>query len=249
MAGRFNRIAWRGFDTVFAPWMRHHLRISMIGSAPAPLGSGPVILVSNHVSWWDGFLLHEIQKRIRPHSPLYTIALERELSAHPVLRLIGGVGMTPSSPSSILRAMRGLQERIAEDPDSMIGFFPQGCIAPSFRRPLGFTRGIELFARKIGNLTIIPVALHIEPLTGMAPTAFVHIGEPRLAPNGEVDAESLQSDVTGLLDATLAGLSLHGEDSVRAMSDAEASSAYAHRATHRATHRTVEAQLHGNHHA
>ncbi|MDQ2891018.1 MAG: lysophospholipid acyltransferase family protein [Gemmatimonadota bacterium] len=222
MAGRLNRAAWYGFDLAFAPWMNHHLRTCMLSMPHIDAFDGPVMLVSNHVSWWDGFLLRQVQRLIRPGSPLYTIALERELKLHPILRLIGGVGVVPSSPTSILRAARGLQERVAECPNAVIGYFPQGCITPSFRRPLGFARGLEFFARKIGTLTVIPIALHIEPLAGMAPTAFVRIGEPQRMVGGAVSVDSLQRNVSELLDATLASLSLHGERSVSAMTQTAA---------------------------
>ncbi len=226
MVGRLNRIGWAGFDMAFGPWMRHHLQVLVGGAPSAPLAPGPVLLVSNHVSWWDGFLLRKVQRSMRRHGPLYTIALQRELAAHPVLRVIGGVGMDPASPSSILHAMRGIERRCADDRDSVIGYFPQGCIAPSFRRPLGFTRGVELFARRIGALTVVPVALHIEPLNGMAPTAFVRIGAPQFAAAGEVSVAELESDVTTLLDATLASIALYGEDAARDwMRDIEESSA------------------------
>ena len=186
------------------------------------------MLVANHVSWWDGFILRAVQKAIRPRSAFYTIALERELALHPTLRLIGGIGMTPSSPSSILHAMRVLDERCHEEPDTVIGFFPQGRIAPSFTRPLGFRRGLEIFARRIGTVTVIPVSLHIEPLTGMAPTAFVRVGEPFIAHEGAVDPTALEDTVESMLDATAASLAAHGEDSVRhwkAAAEAEAQAA------------------------
>ncbi|MDQ6736877.1 MAG: lysophospholipid acyltransferase family protein [Gemmatimonadota bacterium] len=215
MAGRLNRVAWNAFDMAFRPWMRHHLSVCTNGFPVTVLPPGPVVLVSNHVSWWDGFLLRAVQKSIRPQSAFYTIALERELEQHPILRMIGGVGMIPSSPSSILHSMRVLKKKCVEEPDTVIGFFPQGRIAPSFTRPLAFTRGIELFARRIGSLTVLPIALHIEPVTGMAPTAFVRVGEPIRAHDGLVNAKLLEDRVESMLDATLASLSLHGEDSVR----------------------------------
>lgn len=183
-----------------------------MGAMPAlPPGSGAVMLVANHCSWWDGFLLRKVQQAIRPGSPLYIIALERELAAHPVLRLIGGVGLTPNSPGSILAAMRGLSQRIDASPDAVIGYFPQGCIAPSFRRPLAFARGVELFGRHLAPLTIIPVAIHIEPLVNAAPTAFVLAGSPQRTDVTPVSAVALEREITQLLDASLATLATSGE--------------------------------------
>lgn len=219
MAGRLNRAAWRGFDTVFKPWMRGRMHVCMAGVPRAIPAGSPVMLVSNHVSWWDGFLLRAIQKAIRPASPLYTVALERELVSHPILRLIGGIGLTPSSPASILHALRSLADKCVECPDSVVGYFPQGCISPSFRRPLGFTRGVELFIRRLGPVTVLPVSIHVEPLTGAAPTAFVQIGTPQASDTSDITSSSLERVVTQLLDASLASLALHGESAAAMWQD------------------------------
>lgn len=212
MAGRSNRAAWSGFDAAFRPWMSGRMRVCMTGLPRDLPPRGPVVLASNHVSWWDGFLLRAVQREIRPRSPLYTIALERELSRHPILRLIGGVGITPSSPASILRAIRSVASKFLDSPDLVLGYFPQGCITPSFRRPLAFTRGIDLFLSRLTGATVLPVAIHIEPLTTVAPTAFVSIGAPRRTGDCAVDSTTLEDDVTRLLDLSLASLALHGEN-------------------------------------
>lgn len=220
MGCKLNRASWRSFDVMFQPWMRRRLRVCM-GSVPQGLPADrPVLLVSNHVSWWDGFLLRTIQQAIRPGSPLYTVALERELVLHPILRLLGGVGLSPSSPGSILHALRVLARTCTECPDTVLGYFPQGCITPSFRRPLGFTRGVDLFVRRLAPLTVLPVALHIEPLTAIAPTAFILIGTPRSTDSGANDSAALERAVTQLLDTALATLALHGEGAAEAWHDA-----------------------------
>lgn len=220
MTGSLNRAAWAGFDVVFRPWMRWRMHVCMGGIPQLPLMSGPVMLVSNHVSWWDGFLLRQVQCAVRPSSPLYTVALERELELHPVLRLIGGVGITPSSPPSILHALRSLMNKCTESPGAVVSYFPQGCISPSFRRPLGFAPGVEIFARRLGPITLLPVAIHIEPLTGTAPTAFVLVGAPRMGDADGADVAALERDVTQLLDTLLADLALFGEQAARVWWDA-----------------------------
>ena len=212
MAGRRNRAAWSGFDAAFRPWMSGRLRVCMTGLPRDLPARGPVVLVSNHVSWWDGFLLRAVQREIRPRSPLYTIALERELARHPILRVLGGIGITPSSPASILRAIRSVASRFLDCPDLVLGYFPQGCITPSFRRPLAFTRGIDLFLSRLAGATVVPVAIHIEPLTSVAPTAFISIGNARRIAGYPVDSATLEDDVTRLLDLSLASLALQGEN-------------------------------------
>lgn len=216
VGSRADRMTWNAFDVVFKPWMRRRLNVLTSGVASSPSNDVPLLLVANHVSWWDGFLLREIQRRIRPDSVLYTLALERELCLHPVLRFTGGIGVDPASPASILRALRSFKQKRCDFPRAMFAYFPQGCIAPSFRRPLGFLRGVEMFAQQLAPLTILPVGIHIEPITGLAPTAFVSVGMPIEPRDGLVDHSALEQRVAVLLDDTLAFVAAHGENAVAA---------------------------------
>ena len=112
-------------------------------------------------------------------------------------------------------ALRFLAGKLRERPDSVVAYFPQGRIWPSFRRPLGFERGIELFARRLPVVTL-PVGLHAEPLNRVAPTFFVSIGPPT---QGTVQAEDLERSVEEELDAIHGFLSAHGEDALRRWPD------------------------------
>jgi 1-acyl-sn-glycerol-3-phosphate acyltransferase len=211
MGERADRV-WSGaFDAVFAPVMRRRLHVLV--SEPLPEAPrGPVVLVANHVSWWDGFLLGAVRRALRPQAVLRTIALERELARHPVLRRIGGIGIDPASPSSILHALRAIA-RLRSD-DFVLAYFPQGRIAPTHARPLGFHRGIDLALRLVAPATVIPVALHVEPLARFAPTAFVALGAPIDA--ATTNHVGLEVRVTRLLDDLLAFTAAHGEDAARA---------------------------------
>ncbi|MEO7040992.1 MAG: 1-acyl-sn-glycerol-3-phosphate acyltransferase [Gemmatimonadaceae bacterium] len=200
--------------------MKRRLHLCIAGLPTDLNDSEPVMLVANHVSWWDGFVLRAIQRRLRPSSTLYTIALERELRQHTILRAIGGIGIDPTSPDSILRAVRKFQSRRRALPSAMFGYFPQGCITPSFRRPLGFLRGVGVFARAIAPVTIVPVAIHIEPIVSLAPTAFISLGAPIRCVDA-IDHLLLERQIQHMLDATYVFLAEHGETSVAAWPQCE----------------------------
>jgi len=121
------------------------------------------------------------------------------------------VGIEGSNPGSVGRAVRVLAARLHERPDAVVVFFPQGRIWPSYRRPLGFQRGVELFARRLSAVTL-PVALHAEPLNAVAPTFFVSVGEPL---DGAPEAAELEREVEAQLDAIHDLLAVHGEDAPR----------------------------------
>lgn len=203
--------AFRAFDAAFLPWMRRRIAgIHIAGLPVAHSADRPLILVSNHVSWWDGFLLRQVQWLLRPGAPLHTIMLEHELQRRPLLRMLGAVGIDPQNPGSVARALRLLGERLERRPDSVVLFFPQGKIWPSHRRPLGFKRGIELFARHLPQADILPIGIHLEPLAAPAPHAFISAAE--VVSGRPANAGLLEAEVERELDSIFDLLADYGED-------------------------------------
>jgi 1-acyl-sn-glycerol-3-phosphate acyltransferase len=173
-----SRRVWAGFERLFQPWMRRRLSGVHIRGAPAsvPLPGLPLLLVANHVSWWDGFLLREVHRRIRPGAPFYVVMAADQLRRHPLFRWLGAIPLEdgPLGPRAMLRQA----ERICAQGNPVIGYFPQGRIWPSHRRPLGFLRGGEWLAENLAPVMVVPVALHLEPLNRAAPAAFVAVDRP-----------------------------------------------------------------------
>jgi 1-acyl-sn-glycerol-3-phosphate acyltransferase len=210
---RFSALAFRAFEMVFRPWQARRLTRAPILGLPAALPSDrPLVLVANHVSWWDGFLLRDIQLALRPHAPMYTVMTAHELRRFPFLRLLGATPLDAASRTGTLRMLRSIGAAAARRPDCVISFFPQGRIRPSWAQPLGFQRGIELLLESVGPCCVAPVALHVEPLNAIAPTAFTSIGPLLLAPGDEVSAGRIEEAVAGQLAGIFELLSTHGED-------------------------------------
>lgn len=209
MSGRYSHTVARAFELVFGPWMARRVHEVRLAGLPSALPTDrPLLMAANHVSWWDGFLLRAVQRTLRPQAPLHTVMTSHELARFPFFGWMGGVGLDPSSPASVGHALRLLERRLHACPQGVVAFFPQGRIWPSHRRPLGFARGVELFASRLGAV-VLPVGLHFEPLNHVAPTAFVAAGQ--LLP-GPVEVREVERAVEGRLDAILAHLAAHGED-------------------------------------
>jgi 1-acyl-sn-glycerol-3-phosphate acyltransferase len=209
---RFSPAASAAFDLVFRPWRRRRLHVAPWIDRPVDLPADrPLVLIANHTSWWDGFLLRDLHAALRPGTPMYTVMTEAELRKHPFLRLLGAVPLQPGSPGSLLRLLRSLGDAVQQRPATTIVFFPQGRIWPSARRPLGFQRGVETLLRAVGPCTVLPVGIHIEPLNHAAPTAFVTLGQPRPYPGPGLSADALEDAVSERLDRLAAMLDRHGE--------------------------------------
>jgi 1-acyl-sn-glycerol-3-phosphate acyltransferase len=173
----FHPFAARCFESVFVPLRNFRLGGLHILNLPQSLPTDrPVVLIGNHISNWDGFIFREIQKRLLPEWPIYSVMLEAELRRHPFIRLLGGIGMDPHSVASVAGALRSVRALRLARPDFFLSYFPQGGIFPSFKRPLGFRAGIDLFIKALAPVTLIPVALHMEPMKKLAPTLIASLG-------------------------------------------------------------------------
>ncbi|MBV9109850.1 MAG: 1-acyl-sn-glycerol-3-phosphate acyltransferase [Gemmatimonadetes bacterium] len=215
MRSRFSPSALRLFELWLRPWRRHRIAAIRIAGLPRRLPDDvPLILAANHVGWWDAFTLREVHRILRPNAPVWTLMSRGELGRYPYFRLIGVFGIDVGSPASVLGAVRWLAARLRERPDSAAIFFPQGRIWPSHRRPLGFRRGIEVFARRLPPCIVLPIAIHHEPLSEPAPTIFVSAGEP-VRMDGEIDHHALEAAVEAEADRLLDFLARHGEDAGR----------------------------------
>jgi 1-acyl-sn-glycerol-3-phosphate acyltransferase len=207
----YSRAALAAFELFFLPWMRRRLHAVHI-AWPAPNTiphDHPLLLAANHVSWWDGFLLREVHRRLRPGAPIQVLMTEAELARLRFFRRFGAVGVDPERTASVLGAVRRIKRQAEARPDTMVFVFPQGRIYPSSRRPLGFRRGVELIARQL-DAVVLPVGIHIEPLNHAAATAFIAIGEP-MPPGSVLTAEAMEARVEGELDRIRGLLEQHGE--------------------------------------
>lgn len=213
MKTRYSPRVWAGFELVFRPWMKRrlggiHLRgIDQVAWIPNDI---PILMVSNHTSWWDGFLLREVHRRLRPDAPLHVIMLEEHIRNNAVFRWMGAVPLGDSRLAA-RGLLRDLRDRTEQRHDAVLGFFPQGRIWPSYRRPLGFESGAGWLASRLSPIAVVPVGLHLEPLTEPGPAAFISVGQPTIVRSG-IRATALEAMVTAELDTILACTRGHGED-------------------------------------
>jgi 1-acyl-sn-glycerol-3-phosphate acyltransferase len=213
-------LVFRGFEFGFNRWRDRCLRLTPVINLPATLPRDrPLVIVANHTSWWDGFLLRDIHIALRAGAPMHTVATAREMQRHPFLHWLGAVPLADGT-AGVRAMLRELQRRARLRPDSTIVYFPQGSIWPAWRRPLGFRRGIETVLRALGPCYVLPVGIHVESLNHSAPTVFrIGSGVLRTAAD-HVTAPRLEELVTAGLDTVQALLAKHGEAAPATISNA-----------------------------
>lgn len=105
----------------------------------------PILVIANHISWWDGFwILHLNKKKFKRR--LFVMMLEDQLEKNRFLRKIGAFSIKKNSKTA-KRSLYYAAEKLT-DPRNMVLLFPQGEIRSQHTYPMVFDHG---WARVILN--------------------------------------------------------------------------------------------------
>lgn len=125
------------------------------GPVPEVLSEAPILLLPNHNTWWDGFLVYFLNSVLYKR-PMYLMMLERQLKKYPFFSRVGAYGIEPNHISSLKKSLLytiELMEQKNPKPP-LICIFPQGELLPWRPQPLNFKPGIEWIVKNIKNQSI-----------------------------------------------------------------------------------------------
>jgi 1-acyl-sn-glycerol-3-phosphate acyltransferase len=162
----------------------------------------PTLFVSNHTSWWDGFLSYVLTQEL---SLTFHILMEAvNLDRYPAFRRIGTL---PLRRDSLVGSYEDLEAaRSSLRPGVGFWVYPQGQRRPAAEAISPLERGAaHLAIRHAGPLRICPVAFRYPFMSEQLPEALALVGEPWMhdggVDRGEVTArmgDALATTVTAL---------------------------------------------------
>ncbi len=179
LQARHNRWADQIFKIYLGRLCRRHFRaITLTNEPPLLSKKHPLLLLPNHSTWWDGFVVYLLNRSFL-RRPFYLMMLERELRKFPFFQRLGAYSIAPASPKKILTSLQYTLEIFSAAPSAMVCMFPQGELLPFARRPLAYRPGIEwLLQRCPPQLSVLPVGIRAEFLGDQRPEIFVRFGSP-----------------------------------------------------------------------
>jgi 1-acyl-sn-glycerol-3-phosphate acyltransferase len=167
--------AYRLLDRLgFRALVRHLYRIEVVGAERIPAG-GPAILVANHDSIWDPFVLGVATPR-----EIHYMAKAELFRSRPVAAVLRSLNAFPVERGGGDRAAISEAGRLLGD-GALLGMFPQGTSKPE--RQNGWHRGAARLALVTGA-PLVPVRL-----SGTRPLPWrtrvrIDVGEPIAVPVG-----------------------------------------------------------------
>jgi hypothetical protein len=158
-------------DRIFLPYILGQFRKAFQGPPPALDPALPLLITPNHSTWWDGFFLYILNKRLLGRK-LYLMMLARQLAKYRFFSRIGAFGIEPGLPRKSYEALKYSAE-VLKDPANALCVFPQGVLRYSGVRPLQFQRGVaHILKLQGGEVNLLPLGIRCEFLLDQRPEVF-----------------------------------------------------------------------------
>ena len=125
---------------------RHFRKVSLIGEFTDK--NLPVLLVTNHFSWWDGFWVMYINLKLF-HRKFYFMMLEDQLIKHMFFNKTGAYSIKKGSKSIVETIDYTVS--LLSDGKNLVMLFPQGEITSMHISSVVFEKGIEHIMKKINS--------------------------------------------------------------------------------------------------
>ncbi len=187
---------WRRFRAV---------RVSR-GGLPQVPARQPLIIYSNHPSWWDPAFYILLCNKLFPGRAGYGPMDARSLGKYGVLERMGVFGIELDSQRGAAKFL-ATSLRVLADPGSILWITAEGHFTDARTRPVRLRPGIAHLARRVPGALILPLAIEYGFWNESRPEALARFGAPIATGRGRSTAEwttHLEAELARTMDALVA---------------------------------------------
>ncbi len=154
----------------------HSLRVSRAGLPPRD-SDAPLVIFSNHASWWDPLLWLALKAEFFPARRAFSPIDAEALTRYKILSRLGFFGVEQKTGRSAIQFLR-TAEKILREPGHILALTPQGRFADSRERPIHFEPGLGHLAARVGGAVFLPMASEFVFWEERLPEILVRFGPP-----------------------------------------------------------------------
>ncbi len=134
---------------------------------------GPVLLLQNHFSWWDGYWSWFISEKILKRR-FHVMMLEEQLKKRMFLTRTG-VFSVDKNKKNVLPTMR-YSAQLLSDPRNVVTIYPQGQINSHYIDNVIFEKGAEMLLKNNeGKINVVFATAHISFGSPARPKATIKV--------------------------------------------------------------------------
>lgn len=161
--------------------------------------SKSLVMAPNHFSWWDGFFVYWLNKKVL-NKKLYVMMLEEQLKRYWFFKKLGCYSIDLNDSKKMITSLKYTLDLI-QNADNAITMYPQGEIQSYEQRPIQLKGGIDFIAKKSKiNFQIIPIAFKIHYTNERLPIIYTRFGKLLNSIDVAVNPQIFKDQFTSNLD-------------------------------------------------
>jgi 1-acyl-sn-glycerol-3-phosphate acyltransferase len=137
----------------------------------------PLVLYSNHASWWDALVCLAVKQQFFPSHAAFAPMDAAMLNRYKMFEKLGFFGVEQGSRRGAAHFLR-TAEAILKSPQALLAITPQSRFADVRERPVRFEAGLGHLAMRVENAIFVPVAAEYVFWEERLPEILVRFGEP-----------------------------------------------------------------------
>lgn len=136
------------------------------------LGNKPVLLIGNHISWWDGFWALYINNKLFKKK-IHVMMLEEQLEKRKFLSKIGAFSINPGA-RSVIESLDYASELLKDD-QNIVVIYPQGKLNSMVQSEIVFQKGVERILKQSFNADVVFYVAMVDYFSHRKPTLYVYL--------------------------------------------------------------------------
>lgn len=152
----------------------HTVRISGAG-LPQDLEGWPLVVYSNHSSWWDPLLGLILRERFFPNRDTFAPMESRMLRRYGFFRWLGFFAVEQLTRRGAVQFLSTAQAVLAS-PNHLLAITPQGRFADVRERPVHFASGLGHLVSRVERACFLPLAIEYVFWEERLPEVLVRFG-------------------------------------------------------------------------
>ncbi|RKR85342.1 acyltransferase-like protein [Mucilaginibacter gracilis] len=162
-----------GFFDFYIEWIIRRCFHKVEFNKPGFDAGKSILLIANHFSWWDGFLMYHINKAVFKKK-FHIMVLEESMQKINFLKYLGAFSVAKTS-RQVLQSL-AYAAGLLEHPDNIVVIFPQGKLYSNFVDDVDFQKGAVYIAEKANaNFQYVLSATFTENFQYKKPTAHIYL--------------------------------------------------------------------------
>jgi 1-acyl-sn-glycerol-3-phosphate acyltransferase len=156
---------------------RHFHAMRLANAGCFPRDAGPLIIYSNHASWWDPLTFIIMSHHLRPSATHYAPMEAGALKHYGFLRKMGIFPVEIGTPRGAAQFLRTAKQ-ITSTQGAVLWLTPEGRFTDPRTRPAVFRAGLATLAERIGPCTLVPLATEYTFWDERLPEILLCFGQP-----------------------------------------------------------------------